>query len=157
MIFRSPFFFLLVDSFFLSPLPPVGEPSCAVPEFALAASEVCSAPAAASVLGAVSLVPVPVAPLAPSLVAAGAFGSAADPAFGALPSVAGALLSAALVVPLLLPGVTVATIPVRVPPPPICDWLPPASMSVPASVSDSGVIVGFPTLAADRNSSPGPL
>src|SRR5207237_5339892 len=103
----------------------------------------------ASVLGVVSAVP-----FAEFSVVGGAFGSpvAAGPA--SPPSVAGVTLSALLVVPLVLPGVTVATIPVVVAP---CDGLPPLNISIPVSLSESGVIVGFPVLAAARNSCPGPV
>src|SRR5437660_2368665 len=157
-IFFRPFFFLLVDSFLLSLL---DFPSCAAAS-ALAASLVCPAAAGispvllgsagwpvaagvAGVLGVVSAVP-----FAEFSVVGGAFGSpvAAGPA--SPPSVAGVTLSALLV----LPGVTVATIPVVVAP---CDGLPPLNISIPVSLSESGVIVGFPVVAAARNSCPGPV
>src|SRR5205814_850114 len=137
-IFFRPFFFLLVDSFLLSLL---DFPSCAAASV-LAASLVCPAAAGvspvllgsagwpvaagvASVLGVVSAVP-----FAEFSVVGGAFGSpvAAGPA--SPPSVAGVTLSALLVVPLVLPGVTVATIPVVVAP---CDGLPPLNISIPVS------------------------
>src|SRR5437763_9609522 len=136
-IFFRPFFFLLVDSFLLSLL---DFPSCAAASV-LAASLVCPAAAGgssvllgsarwpvaagvASVLGVVSAVP-----FAEFSVVGGAFGSpvAAGPA--SPPSVAGVTLSAALVVPLVLPGVTVATIPVVVAPP--CFVFPPRRTSTP--------------------------
>src|SRR5882724_2352034 len=154
-IFRSPFFFLLVDSFFLSSFVPFCAPSCAGAASALAASLGCPAPAAASVLGvpsAVAAASVP-PPFAESAVAGGAFGSAVAFEFGAFPSVGAATFSAAPAVPLLPPGVTVATMPVPVPD--FLVWSPPAKISTPADVSDSGSNVGFPTREATCSSRPG--
>src|SRR5437660_3458657 len=158
-IFFRPFFFLLVDSFLLSLL---DFPSCAFLAASLvwpAAAGVSSvllgspgwpvAAGVASVLGVVSAVP-----FAEFSVVGGAFGSAAAAGPASPPSVAGVTLSALLVVPLVLPGVTVATIPVVVAP---CDGLPPLNISIPVSLSESGVIVGFPVVAAARNSCPGPV
>src|SRR6266568_1000289 len=57
-ILRSPFFFLLLDSFFLSSFVPFCVPSCVTGGSGLAASAGCPAPAAAaSVFGAPSAVP----------------------------------------------------------------------------------------------------
>src|ERR1700674_3083582 len=156
-IFRSPFFFLLLDSFFLSSFAPVWVPSWAGVASALAASLGGAAPAAASVLGVPSPVPatsVP-PPFAESVTAGGALGSAGASAFGVLPSVGAATFSAAPAVPLLPPGVTVATIPVPVPG--FLVWSPPVKISTPADVSDSGSNVGFPTREATCSSCPGPV
>src|SRR5712664_3999966 len=94
-------------------------------------------------------------PFAESAAAGGALGSAGASELGALPSVGAATFSAAPAVPLLPPGVTVATIPVPVPV--FLVWSPPAKMSTPAEVSDSGSNVGFPTREATCSSCPGPV
>src|SRR5882672_2413806 len=92
---------------------------------------------------------------AESAVAGGALGSVVASEFGTLPSVGAATFSAAPAVPLLPPGVTVATIPVPVPD--FLVWSPPIKMSTPVDVSDSGSNVGFPTREATCSSCPGPV
>src|SRR6266478_5452943 len=156
-IFRSPFFFLLVDSFFLSSFVPFCTLSCVGAVSALAASPGCAVPAAASVLGAPSADPVASAlpPFAESAAAGGALGSAGASELGALPSAGAATFSAAPAVPLLPPGVTVATIPVPVPG--FLVWSPPVKISTPDDVSDSGSNVGFPTREATCSTCPGPF
>src|SRR5260370_4460717 len=128
MIFFMPFFFLLVDSFLLFPLVPFWVAPWAVEPSVLAASAACPVAAwAASVFDAGSAVVVaPVVPFTESLVVvaavfgpvdpAGAFGSGCAAVLGSAPSVAVATFSAPpLVVPPVLPGTIVATIPVPVP------------------------------------------
>src|SRR6267143_1255682 len=155
-IFFRPFFFLLVDSFLLLPFVPLCGPSGVAEPSILGVSELCPpATGVASVLNAMSAVPAAVVPPVEFSAADGAFGSGCAAGFASLAPAAGATPSAPPVVALVLPGVIVATIPV--PEPPIRDWLPPAKTSIPASLSDSGVIVGFPFVAAVRNSFPGPL
>src|SRR6266576_1430660 len=139
-IFFRPFFFLLVDSFLVSPLDPFCFPSCAGASV-LAASLVWPAVAGvSSVLGVASAVP-----FAEFSFVAGAFGSpcAAGPA------------SPPPDAPFVLPTFMVATIPVVAPTP--CDGFPPLKTSIPVSLSESGVIVGCPVVAAARNSCPGPV
>src|SRR5229473_99248 len=93
------------------------------------------------------LVPAAVVPFAEFSAAGGAFGSGCAVAgFASFPSVAGATFSAVPSVAPVLPVTMVATIPV--PAPPTRAWLPPFKISIPASLSDSGVIVGFPYLDA---------
>src|SRR5216683_1369175 len=165
MIFFMPFFFLLVDSFLLSPLVPFCVASWAVVPSVLAPSAACPvAPGAASVFDPASDVPAAaVVPFAESLVAAAVFGpvdpvaefgSGCAAVFGSAASVAGATFSAPPVVPPVLPGTMVATIPV--PAPPVRDGLPPVNTSIPVSLSASGVMVGFPNLDADCISCFGP-
>src|SRR5260370_4583475 len=167
MIFFMPFFFLLVDCFLLFPLVPFWVAPWAGEQSVLAGSAACPGAAwAASVFDAGSAVVVaPVVPFTESLVVvaavfgpvdpAGAFGSGCAAVLGSAPSVAGATFSAPpLVVPPVLPVTIVATIPVPVP---TRASFPPVNTSIPASLSASGVIVGFPVLAATRNSCPGPL
>src|SRR5258708_2424549 len=92
--FFNPFFFLLVDSFLLSPLVPFCVPSCAFVASALAASAVWSVPAgAASVLEELSAVPAVAAAFAVLSAAGGVFSFrrvARGPSF---PSPAGGTLS----------------------------------------------------------------
>ena len=169
---RSPFFFLLLDSFLESLF-------CASPVFAASvagASLLASVPvAAASLFAGVSAAPSAVGGFfaASSLVEGVAVvpaGAGAVPASLGCSLVAGALAAASLPagatfsdVPVVSaapfpPGDTVATIPVVAPPAPPRPVFPPGvSMSAGDIESVSGCRLGAPVLAAVISSVPGPF
>src|SRR5271155_1045383 len=174
---RSPFFFLLLDSFLESLL------VCESPVFAASAAGAVPAASlfdsvpAASVFAGVSVAPSAAGGFfaASSVVAVLAFVGATTAVAGAVPAsfggslVAGGLPAPSLVVPSVPAGATFSdgavvspaplppAVPVAispVPPTPSLDFPPGDSRSAVVIVSVSGSMLGSPVLAAARNSSP---